>query len=74
MSTDAIRRRAAELGATFIGREEWEKILNAAEMPTRRLVIGPAGLGFTEQAELTEDEYRTPSSATRGIGLVADVR
>jgi hypothetical protein len=52
------------LGATFIGREEWEKILNAAEMPTRRPVMGPVGLGFTAQAELTEDEYRSLFPAT----------
>jgi hypothetical protein len=57
MSTDAIRRRAAELGATYIGPEEWEKILNAAEMPTRRPT--PGGLEFPPQAELTEDEYRS---------------
>ena len=43
MSTDAIRRRAAELGANFIGPGELEKILNAADLPTRRPVLEPWG-------------------------------
>jgi hypothetical protein len=59
MSTDAIRRRAAELGANFIGPEEWQRILNAAEMRTRRPVLKPVDQEVTTQAELTEDEYRS---------------
>jgi hypothetical protein len=43
MSTDAIRRRAAELGAKFIGPEEWKEILHAAYLPTRRPVLEPFG-------------------------------
>ena len=56
MSTDAIRRLAAEWGANFIGPEEWRRILNAADMPTRRPVLEPWAHEVTPQAELTEDE------------------
>ena len=52
MSTDAIRRRAAELGANFIGPEEWKKISNAAQTSTRRPtpVMEPVGPEVTRQA------------------------
>ena len=33
------------LGAKFIGPEEWKKILHAAYLPTRRPVLEPWGYG-----------------------------
>ena len=47
-----------DLGFTYVGPEEWTRISNATQTPTRRPapVMEPWGHEVTPQAELTEDE------------------
>jgi hypothetical protein len=61
LSREKAIRQIRDLGFTYVGSEEWKKILNAAQTPTRRPtpVMEPVGLEFIPQAELTEDEYRS---------------
>jgi hypothetical protein len=55
MSEDAIRQRAAELGAVYIGASEFKEILDTLEtlsLESERLESNP-------HAELTEAEYQS---------------
>jgi hypothetical protein len=53
MSEDAIRQRAVELGAVYIGASEFKEILDALET----LSLESERLESTPHAELTEAEY-----------------
>lgn len=55
MSEDAIRQRAAELGAVYIGAAEFKEIFDALET----LSVESERLGSTPHAELSEAEYRS---------------
>jgi hypothetical protein len=65
MTTTMSKARAIEqlqrMGVNYVGREEWKKILNAAQTPTRRPtpVMERVRDEVTPPAELTDDEWRT---------------
>ena len=61
MSEDAIRQRAAELGAVYIGASEFKEILDALET----LSLESERLESTPHAELTEAEYASLSPHDR---------
>ena len=61
MSEDAIRQRAAELGAVYVSASEFKKFLDALE--TRSLES--ERIESTPHAELTEAEYRSLFPPTR---------
>jgi hypothetical protein len=61
MSKASAIEQLQRMGVTYVGREEWTRILNAAQTPTRRPtpIMEPWGPEVTPEAELTEDEYRS---------------
>ena len=61
LSRERAIQRIRDLGFTYVDAAEWQKILNAAQTPTRRPtpVMEPWRHEVIPQAELTEAEYKS---------------
>jgi hypothetical protein len=76
MSKASAIEQLQRMGVTYVGPEDWKKILNAAETPTRRptRVMEQWGHEVTPQADsggLTNSGSAVPDSGRLTSGIVA---
>jgi hypothetical protein len=74
MSKDSAIEQLQRMGVPYIGREEWTRIVNAAETPTRRptSVMESVGHEVPPQAGLSDEQHHrlfppTPDRARAAV-------